>query len=107
MTYEAQFKRELFWRSLWKNLLEGAHQNEPLYRLGMIQNQTGSLNKAVTYRILYPHLEDGLNVEVKIALADLLAMTRMMIANEGLDFFEIEELAQKRLSEFITMRLPK
>lgn len=92
------------WQRIWEKLMVGKCQTEPLYRLNMIINQAGSLSKSVSYRHSYG---DGFEAEIKISLADLIAMTNMMALNEGISLGDLHEVAQDRLLEFIKTRLPK
>ena len=96
------------WLSIYERLIVGLRQREPIYRVAMIVNQIGSLSKAVSYKYAYSYGKaPEWDAEVRISLSDLFAMTLMMAINEGINIDELEDLAFKRLDEFVKKRLPR
>lgn len=96
------------WGRIWESLRKGRLQEDSLYRVAMIVNQIGPLCKAVSYKHAYGYTKaPEWDAEIRISLADLLAMAYMMAFNEGFNIGELHELAQNRLLEFVRTRLPK
>jgi NTP pyrophosphatase (non-canonical NTP hydrolase) len=95
------------WKFLYRRLVENDPelQSLPWYRLIVLINQVGSLDKAVTYRY-YEGESSGHLAEIKLSLADLLAQTFMMALNERIELGDLMELAYARLEDFIQNRLP-
>jgi len=102
----------LDWVMVWNVLKKKYKQENALWRLLRIFSEMGDAAKSITYleyyKIGHKFKDDviGYKAELKLALADTLAQTYMMILNAGLNLNEVETLGMNHLKDAINNRLP-
>lgn len=95
------------WHEVWEQLKRKYLQDDSMWRLLKLVKELGSAADAMTMMKYYEYRE-GYSGELKLALADAIAMIFMMCTKEGFNIEEVEKLAIDHLKEAIaTGRLPK